>query len=120
MADIAPIVDHLAITLAGEVSGLLFGSRLPWPSRSDRANAAKLLDGFSADEREKLLVDAVDRARDILVAHRDDVMRLAEHLLMFSEIDGAEVERIIGEPASPPMRQIRSQMAFQRPDLSGA
>jgi hypothetical protein len=39
---------------------------------------------------------------------------------MFSEIDGAEVERIIGEPASPPMRQIRSQMAFQRPDLSGA
>ncbi len=77
-------------------------------SKEHSDETARLLD----QEISRLLKEAHDRARKIILAHRDDMERLAEALLLHETIHGDEVQRLL-DGADP--KDLRPQASAPPP-----
>jgi cell division protease FtsH len=67
----------------------------------EQRNYSEEVAGEIDEEVHRIVSTAYSRARDILTQHRDEMVKLAEHLKEVETIDGDDIERILkGEPPS--------------------
>jgi ATP-dependent Zn protease len=98
--DHLPLTDRLALCVAGEVAGWLFGCHLPRKAlRSDHEDARELLHEVAADDPVEELARGYLRAHDLLVEHRDEVVLLAEHFLEARDVDAAGFLQLMAQQA---------------------
>ena len=99
-ADQLSLTDQLATLVAGAVAEHEFKSHLPeYAADDDRLRAINLVlkhhDGISPEEIEPHLAAGHARAHELLVEHRDKIIRLAGRLLKVRKVDAVEFKRLI-------------------------
>jgi ATP-dependent Zn protease len=97
-ADRLPLTDQLAAVAAGNEAEQIFKSPLPdHASDGDRVMAInlvlKLLGRIASDEIQVQLTAGHARARELLVEHRDKVVRVAERLREAHHVNACEFLR---------------------------
>ncbi len=96
-ADALPFIDRLALCFAGIQAETVFDvPQPPGMGDGDICVVLNLLKGLP-DRHGKVLRDkGRDRARDLLLEHRDRVIRLAERLNDVHQVGGAEFLSLMG------------------------
>lgn len=90
------LTDQLAVYLAGEKAGMLFECPLPsWTACGDRAKVLTLLMGRLEQEDRKLRGLGYVRAHELLVEHKNKVIRLAQRLVEAHQVEAAEFMRLV-------------------------
>jgi ATP-dependent Zn protease len=92
--DDLPLMDQLATLAAGLEAEWMFNCPLhEHAGVRDRLMAITLVlehhKGLASDEIQSHLAAGRDRARELLLEHRDRVIRIAEHLLDVRQVDAA-------------------------------
>jgi ATP-dependent Zn protease len=98
--DHLPLMDQLATLAAGVEAEREFKSPLPEHAADrDRLTAINLIlahhEGLAADEIQLHLAAGHARARELLVEHRERVIRVAEHLRDVRQVHAAEFTRLM-------------------------
>ncbi len=93
--DHLPLMDQLATLAAGLEAGQAFNRPLPEHAGDrDRLMAITLVlehhEGLASDEIQSHLAAGHARARELLLEHRERVIRVAEHLRDVRQVDAVE------------------------------
>jgi ATP-dependent Zn protease len=98
--DHLPLMDQLATLAAGVEAEREFKSPLPEHAGDrDRLMAINLIrthhKGLASDEIQSHLAAGHARARELLIEHREQVIRVAEHLRDVRQVQAAEFTRLM-------------------------
>jgi ATP-dependent Zn protease len=97
-ADDLPLIDQATIMVAGREAEEVFDAPShEWSHAGDLGMMVELFETTPEPEGEAIRAAADARARELLIAHKPAVIRLAERLLDVHEIDGVEFLRLVSQ-----------------------
>lgn len=95
-ADHLPLIDQIALTVAGHEAEHVFDSPTQQGANfDDLRRLVQLLRGVPEKQAATLRSQGRDRARERLVAHWAKVIRLAERILHVQRVEAAEFGRLV-------------------------